>query len=487
MSREHRDELYAKYAGLIKVDPTLSRAQVSFQASKKLPFSWMKFKEAYSPALVKRFLGDDPGELFDPFSGSGTSLFTAVDNGWGATGFELLPVGIEVIGARMASSEVPLPVLDKAINNLKVLGLDTFYPEFEFQHVGITKGAFPPETEIALSSYRSYVSTIQDDNARLLLRLAGMTVLEEVSYTSKDGQCLRWDRRSGRSKSQFEKAVIKPFKQAVVDKLTVMRRDIAAARAEKILKPYESPMPLRQKMKIYEESTLFAMPYLPSSTFNLIMTSPPYANRYDYTRTYALELAYLGWGEDQIKKLRQMLLSATVENRCKGSVLEDHYKRMSRHEFYCKASMEFFMHKPSWELHTALMKASCDGKINNENVVPMVRRYLSEMNLVIWEMARITAVGGRVVMVNDNVQYGGEEVPMDLLLCDYAEMAGLKVDEILVLPRGKGNSSQQMGQFGRRELRKCIYVWKKETECATIPTWSSDCLTNQRTGFGVGM
>ncbi len=47
-------------------------------------------------------------------------------------------------------------------------------------------------------------------------------------------------------------------------------------------------------------------------------------------------------------------------------------------------------------------------------------------------------------MVNDNVQYCGEEVPVDLILSDFAASAGLMVENIWVLPQGKGNSSQQM-------------------------------------------
>jgi len=45
------------------------------------------------------------------------------------------------------------------------------------------------------------------------------------------------------------------------------------------------------------------------------MTSPPYCNRYDYTRTYALELALLGIDEQGLLRLRQEMLSCTVENR----------------------------------------------------------------------------------------------------------------------------------------------------------------------------
>ena len=64
-------------------------------------------------------------------------------------------------------------------------------------------------------------------------------------------------------------------------------------------------------------------------------------------------------------------------------------------------------------------------------------------------------------MVNDNVRYAGEEVPVDLILSDMAESFGLNVKHIWTLERGKGNSSQQMGNHGRSELRKCVYVWEK--------------------------
>jgi hypothetical protein len=59
-------------------------------------------------------------------------------------------------------------------------------------------------------------------------------------------------------------------------------------------------------------------------------------------------------------------------------------------------------------------------------------------------------------MVNDNVRYHGEEIPVDLILSDFVEQAGLVTNKIRVLPRGKGNSSQQMGKWGRMELRKCV-------------------------------
>ncbi len=94
----------------------------------------------------------------------------------------------------------------------------------------------------------------------------------------------------------------------------------------------------------------------------------------------------------------------------------------------------------------------------------MVRNYFYEMGFVIHEMARVLKPGGHVIMVNDNVQYAGEEVPVDLILSSMAEASGLVTEKIWTLARGKDNSSQQMGNHGRTELRKCVYVWKKPTK-----------------------
>jgi hypothetical protein len=58
-------------------------------------------------------------------------------------------------------------------------------------------------------------------------------------------------------------------------------------------------------------------------------------------------------------------------------------------------------------------------------------------------------------MVNDNMRYQDAHVPVDLILSDFARAAGFEVEAIWVLPRGKGNSSQQTGAHGRQEVRKC--------------------------------
>ena len=90
-----------------------------------------------------------------------------------------------------------------------------------------------------------------------------------------------------------------------------------------------------------------------------------------------------------------------------------------------------------------------------------VLRYLPDSRHCIEEIARVLKPGAPLLMVNDNVRYAGASISVDLILSAIAESLGFHVEKILVLPNGKGNSSQQMGQHGREPARKCVYVWRK--------------------------
>jgi DNA modification methylase len=214
-------------------------------------------------------------------------------------------------------------------------------------------------------------------------------------------------------------------------------------------------------VRIIEGSCLDRLPELSPNSFDTIITSPPYANRYDYTRTYALEIAFMDYDEEELKRLRQTLLSCTVENRSKRKQLAHDYVGRGKGEMYHSATAVFEKQPSVHEVLGILRKAANQKVLNNSNIPDLLENYLFEINLVIHELARVLKPGGTVFMVNDNVRYHGEEVPIDLILSDFAAEAGLVVDRIWFLPKGKGNSSQQMGAHGRAELRKSICYWSK--------------------------
>ena len=98
--------------------------------------------------------------------------------------------------------------------------------------------------------------------------------------------------------------------------------------------------------------------------------------------------------------------------------------------------------------------------LNNPRIPDMLIGYFVDMQKVITEWIRVLASRATVVMVVDNVRFDGELLPVDLVLSEMAQEAGFLVDEIIVA-RYKGNSSQQMGEYGRVPVRESIVVWRK--------------------------
>ena len=443
-----RDNLLASFADRIAINTDLSRPLISWQSNKAAPgFRWFKYKEGFSAGLVRYLLGfiPKPGCLLDPFAGTGVAPLTAAGGGWESVGIEILPVGVRAANGLLAAADADRESFrqkaDELLECVAMAEANGHRGQDRFPHIRITEKAFPPDSENGIAAAREHLRLEPLGPETRLMELAAMSALEDASWTSKDGQYLRWDHRSGRRlKAKMEKRCVLPYSESLRLKLDMMAADLPSLSAA-----YDPDV-----VRIIEGSCYDALPQLPANSIDAVITSPPYANRYDYTRTYALELAWLGYDDGGISELRQRLLSATVENRSKRGALSASYG---------DALSLFDRHPAIAEITDALEAANRRGELPNPNVIRLVRNYFMELTAVIAELARVCRPGASVFMVNDNVQYHGEEVPVDLILSDLAEQCGFHTKSIWTLARGKGNASQQMGRFGRKELRKCVYWW----------------------------
>jgi hypothetical protein len=300
-------------------------------------------------------------------------------------------------------------------------------------------------------------TTGRDLSERVILDFLVFSSLEEISYTRKDGQYLRWDYRAGRIRStkKFDKGRILGFDQALSEKVAKIRSDLGTADSPELFPETSAPASKVGNVEVLLGSNFQHLGALNEDTFDFALTSPPYCNRYDYTRTYALELAHLGLSDIDVRDLRQELLTCTVENRPKdlsfldGSILD--------------RATTAFQESSALQSILQFLDAEIDaGLLNNKNIRMMVGGYFLESAVHIAQMARVLKTGSRYVMVNDNVQYNGVPVPVDCILSDLAESLGFECERIWVLPTGKGNSSQQMKRHGRIELRKCVYLWRRK-------------------------
>lgn len=463
-----RQQLYERLADRFEIACHLNRKVVSFQANKDEPlYRWFKYKEGFSSSLVKYFLtqySERPGKILDPFAGVGTTLFAAQELGWKSYGIELLPVGIFAIQTREALNVINGEELKKVVKNLWAELQEINDYKKQINHIPITKDAFSEETEIAINKYLTYCDKIKNEQIKTVLRFAAFSVLEEISFTRKDGQYLRWDYRSKRKLpgKPFDIGKIHSFEEAINRKLTQIISDLSPNKHITLFDRFENKGGKQHPVNIVEGSCLEKLPKFEDNFFDFIITSPPYCNRYDYTRTYALELVYLGCDSDHVRSLRQSMLSCTVENKEKTDSLKQFYSSIGRPESFEKVIETYNKSGAMAEVNAVLDVLNKLDKLNNNNIPRMVKNYFLELCFVIYEMARVVKSTGYCVMVNDNVRYGGEEIPVDLILSEFAESFDFKINKIFVLPKGKGNSSQQMGNYGRTEVRKCVYLWQKK-------------------------
>ena len=449
-------ELHKNFQGKFVLHSSLTRSLVSFQANKtRAAYRWYKYKEAFSAPLIEYLFHKyriTSGRVLDPFAGSGTTLFVAASLGIDAEGIEILPIGQQIIASRrLLEAEFTTDDFATLERWLTLRPWTRTENRAPLPELRITKGAYPVQTHEAIEKYIA-AWTKENERVQGVLRFVLLCILEAISFTRKDGQYLRWDYRSGRRQGEkkFDKGPIPDFDQAISAKLQEILFDLHNTSQQDGLFAVDSP---KGDLFLHNRSCLDIMPNLSSNFYDAVMTSPPYCNRYDYTRTYALELALLGVNEKQLINLRQQMLSCTVENRAKDLLRID----------------------PSWEsaissadrqeLLQSILKyldeQKARGELNNAGIPRMVRGYFYEMACVIAGCLRVMKPNAPLFMVNDNVRYAGASISVDMILSDIAEKLGFCVENILVLPKGKGNSSQQMGEHGREPLRKCVYVWRK--------------------------
>ncbi|MCD8297406.1 MAG: site-specific DNA-methyltransferase [Prevotella sp.] len=469
---KERKFLEEKFINLTEISDDFNRQSVSFQLSKNdCIHRWLKYKEGFSSDLVTKLLGEleikENDIVLDPFMGSGTTAIVCKMNNINCIGYDILPMTEIAINAKKAVQQYDVLELKEIYSLIEKIKVPENYSK-KFEYIPITYSAFPENSEKEIIYITDWLDNCSfSDNAKSLLKLCILNSLEISSYTRKDGQYLAWDTRSKKIEEankiriargakpidRLNKGNIPTFKETLLNELNNVIIDIIYLQKENVFGD--------SFIKFKQGSSLLELPKLKGEILDGVITSPPYCNRYDYTRTYALELNYLGFSPQQISQMRQDLISCTVENKLKIDYLREYYESLCKLEDYNYIKNILYSTRAFKEIIMALNQRNYNGEINNKGVLRMVEGYFTDLTFIYAEIYRLCKPGASVAVVNDNVRYAGEVIPVDFLCCEIAEKIGFVVKKIYTLKQKKGNSSQQMAKYGRIALRKSITIWQK--------------------------
>ena len=382
-------------------------------------YNWHAFKHSYSKNLVEKLVGSfNLGEgswVLDPFCGGGTTLLACKELGINSRGLDILPFSVFLSNVKARTYDPR-----ELKKQLKYFHTEngTMPKNASLPDIAIVNKAFSEDVKKKLLSLKYKIKAIRNPEVRDFYMLGLLSILESVSNTSKSGGFLRITKKRVSGKDVYPKYLLRV--ETMINDVEKFNDGLRFTRVETSAEISDS----RQ--------------FSTARKFDAIITSPPYPNRHDYTRIYGLEMIFdFIQDNDELKQIRYNTLRSHVEAR---------------------KQFEAPNYKQPIIIKKIIARVEKAG-LNNSKVPEMISGYFEDMFLSLSQMQKCLKKGGKLALVVSNVRFGGVNIPVDQLLAQIGEQAGLRTEDIL-MARYRGNSAQQMGRFQRKPSRESIVVWR---------------------------
>jgi len=185
-----------------------------------------------------------------------------------------------------------------------------------------------------------------------------------------------------------------------------------------------------------------SMEYDYSGKFDLVVTSPPYMNGMDYVINYKIEMAWLGFADNQrtLKKLKNEMVVCDNVSR----------NLISEHQFE---------YTNNW---IEEVKASISNRINERgayrrtDMPSIVHKYFDDMYKVFMKVVPAMKKNARFILVIGDSLIADTYIPTDLFTAKLGADLGLKIESIYKA------RDRRSGQIRSYKLRETILTLIKE-------------------------
>lgn len=402
---------------------------VNFSTAKGEPYQgWVRYREGYSTKLVSELIKRShisPKSHFiaDPMVGSGSTLISAIENGYCGFGVDVNPFCELIVRAKLLSpTQADIAAVNDVLQMISRLNVRRSHKRTELLNF------FSEENRNWLLTLKGAIKDIPEGAAKTILTAAWFFCIEPCSNRKKDGNGLATRPSPVKDVREFFMSVVK----RMLDDFNT------------------SPLKHNQKSKVYVGSACEFSTYVADFTkisrkkLGAVIFSPPYANAFNYFESYKMELLF---GE---------LLSLKDYKRQRGKLIRNFricYGRTLKSEY---PVVEAICQEINNEIPRKEEKSG--KKDTRTRLMPnMLRAYFEDMGKVLQQIFDASPTGCRCHIVVDQSAYVGVIVPTDIILAWIGEQIGFKVEQISIC-RNAATSAQQFKQFPylKNSLRESI-------------------------------
>lgn len=445
--------IYKSLEGAVSVTRDLSyKDQVCPKNWQDHPFDrWYKLKEGYSSVMIERLLdelGARQGDwVLDPFLGSGSTLVGARRAGIHGAGFEVNPF-LSMLSTVKLADHGNGEALGKAFNDVveRVATMDSY--TIDLPKLSITEKLFGEQLAEVMKTKQAIHALDVPRSTRDFLLLGLGCVLEKVCHAKKDGNGLKYPKSK----------VPRPFMPTLKEQVGAMVEDVkhlhaSRQRARERVKGTGARRHDNKHLVFKGDSRSISADARSlisgaesdiddfTSNVRFAIFSPPYANCFDYTEVYKIEL----WMLDFILEYEEL---KDLRNKSLSSHLNKPYTDIDP----CLPELGKVLDMIPWE--------KTWGKTKMRN---MVASYFDDMRQVFNTIDGLFGDdGGTIVCIVGNSAYGNLPVATDVFLSKMLMRMGYDDVEIRVARPLSTSSQQQKYLRDDPYLRESLVIAQRD-------------------------
>jgi len=383
-----------------RISIDINPQDTTFVQSKNIPFQrWYPYIEGYSPEyvsnLINNYLDNNVKTIYDPFIGTGTTIFSADEFNKKTVYSEINPMlqflidtKITVLKSDFSIRETLSKELIEISNKLKIIFKENKEDLQLKQNYKILFGIskyFDDNTFKKVLSLRTFLDTLKLSNIILsdLVTIAVISILIPVSLLKKNGD-LRFKTKDELIKEKCE----------IVEELSLKLKEMSEDISNLNYNLTTTPLFLMSNSK--------NIGYINNLKIDAVITSPPYLNGTNYFRNTKLELWFLRYisYENDLRYLRNQALTSGINDvtNCSKSIIDNEV---------------FIRSKILKKCYNELQKNAYDKRIPL-----MVNNYFSEMLTVFKELSTLLSSNAKLFIdIGDSI-FGGIHIPTDDILIE---------------------------------------------------------------------